>query len=162
MKLSITSESADELVIYRRPNYTMVFLWTAAGVVIVWWSLNEKSAFAFTAFIIMLAALIDLFTQQEITCKINKGTQVVDYKRKDMLGEQSGFQILQFSVTDIRRVEMHQYPSRWGSTFQICLDVEPFKSLPLAGKDLSFSECQDYAGTISRFLGPEIPVVAVD
>ncbi|HNB53947.1 MAG TPA: hypothetical protein PK530_18515 [Anaerolineales bacterium] len=162
MKLSITSPSEDELVIYRRPNYAMFLLWMATGVVIVWWSLNEKSAFAFTAFIVVIAAVIELFTQYEITCKINKGTQKVEYQRKDILGDYLGFQVLQVPISDIQQIEMRRHPSRRRDTFQICFAVNPTENLPLTGKDLSFSECQNYAGTIGQFLGPEIPVVAVD
>lgn len=162
MKLSITSPSEDVLMIYRRPNYRIVFLWTGATVVSVWWSLSENSMCSFPAFIFMLAAMIDLFTQNEITCKINKVTEEVEYKRKNISGEYSGFQGLQFSLNDIRQLEMHRQTSRWSDTFQICFAVNSTERLPISGKDLSFSECQNYAEQIRMFLGPEIPVVAVD
>lgn len=162
MKVSITSPREDELVIYRRPNYWFSFLGVSAAVIFVWWNLSEKSLFVIVAFILLIITVVDLLTQNEITCKINKTTQEVAYKRKDILGDHLGFQVLQFPISDIQQIEMRRHPSRRRDTFQICFAVNPTESLPLTGKDLSFSECQDYAEQIRMFLGPEIPVVAMD
>lgn len=162
MKVSITSPREDELVIYRRPNYWFSFLGVSAAVIFVWWNLSEKSLFVIVAFILLIITVVDLLTQNEITCKINKTTQEVAYKRKDILGDHLGFQELQFPISEARQLEMHRYVRRGGDSFQIQLGLLTSESLPLTGKDLSFSECQDYTEQIRMFLGPDIPVVAMD
>lgn len=93
---------------------------------------------------------------------LNKATGKISYEEGGILGSNSNRQEAEYSLQDVRAVEMKRHVRRWGDQFQIRLALGSENYVNLSSANLSFSACQDYATQIQQFLGADVPLKAVD
>ena len=119
-----------------------------------------------TYFILIIALpffLWLLFVTRSITTVVDYGEDESLYvKKHGLFGSELNSSLEIISVLNVKNVVMKRHISRYRDRFEVLLDYDHSRRIPLTGKSLTFEECQIFAEAINKFLKIKDNVIAVD
>lgn len=154
----------DLLTLHQKADYSISYVVLGGAVFFTFVALSANSLM--TWLIVISAGLAfsgyNLFRERDLSCTIDRRKGTVVAERGGILGTPHGSQTLQCHLADIRALEMQRYVGRGYDFFQIRFALTNNRYLNLSAANLGFGECHKVAEQIRQFLGPEIPLCAID
>jgi hypothetical protein len=156
MPISLYSKSPNRLDLEYTPNQLVsVLIPILVGMIAIFALLVSRNFGGFAVGIgLGIFAVYTLVNAQGITCSFDKNQQTFSYQR--------GKSETTFELGEIYAIETRRHASRHLDYFSISCVLKNAQQVMITGADLGFSDCQSYSRQIQEFLGPDIPVLAVD
>jgi len=164
IRLTLLLENESTLFVRYQPEYTYLLIGVVASLLV----LAVVSLFVHYILPILLALLFfgimvyNFSIRRATNCKIDKRIGRIDYWRSGIFWSSWDEQRIVFGLSEIKQLEMKRHVEEYGDKFQIYLSLKSGNRLRLSGRNPDFSECHEFAERIRGFLGPEIPLKAVD